>query len=357
MVNLILSAQAPTGFWPSIIQFFNNAFVNYTVAIIMLTLCIKLILLPFDFLNKSVARKNQKVQVELAPELTALQKKYENNKEMLNQKTQELYKKHNVNLGGSCFIMLINLVVTFTVFLTLFSGLNTMATYKLTSQYEQLERTYISVEYSGDYGELTSDQIKAYVETISADAGKTQTANLNVSEKYQDIKDSWLWIGNIWLADSPFAKKIPTFDQYVSNAKLKFETQTEKDNLKYRYETIMNPLAENGANQGVNGYLILTILTIATSLVMQLGTQKGWFRKKRYRKELKNQPTQMNAMLIMLPLLMGYFTLFYNSVFSVYIVVGQIFGLITSPLIDLILDTREEKKQEKANINKGRIVR
>ena len=156
MVNLVnLLATEPTGFWASIITFFSNTFVNYALAILMLTICIKLIMLPFDFLNKRTTRKQQQVQSKIQPELDALQKKYANNKEMLNQKQQELYKKQGLNMGTSCLIMLVNMAITLVVFITLFNGLNTMASYKLQSQYETLEQTYISVEYSGNYADLT----------------------------------------------------------------------------------------------------------------------------------------------------------------------------------------------------------
>lgn len=382
MVNLInLLATQPTGFWPSIIQFFNSAFVNYAVAIIMLTLCIKLIMLPFDYLNKRVARKNQQIQTVIQPELVALQKKYGNNRDVLNQKTQELYKRHNVNMGGSCLIMLINLVFTFVVFLTLFSGLNTMASYKLESKYEQLEQTYISVVYTGDYSALTDDEITSYINQVELES-KVEQANTLVAEKYNEIKDSWLWINNIWMADSPFEKQIPTFDEYVTSARITFQdlkdndgtiiknATTLREEAKQRYETVMNPLSE--VNKGVNGYLILTILTVVSALLMQIGNQKGWFRKKSIRQKMKEQrdlqkrqqqlgqapqTSSMNAMMIIMPLLMGYFTLMYNSVFSLYIVIGQLFGFVTSPLIDLILDIKDEKAMAKQNISKGRIVR
>ncbi|MBR1985115.1 MAG: hypothetical protein IKA31_05170, partial [Clostridia bacterium] len=68
--------------------------------------------------------------------------------------------------------------------------------------------------------------------------------------------------------------------------------------------------------------------------------------------------SSMNMMMIMMPILMGYFTLSYNSIFSLYIVVGQLFGFVTTPLIDYILDIKEEKMVKEANLdNKGRIVK
>lgn len=385
MVNLVnLLATEPTGFWASIITFFSNTFVNYALAILMLTICIKLIMLPFDFLNKRTTRKQQQVQSKIQPELDALQKKYANNKEMLNQKQQELYKKQGLNMGTSCLIMLVNMVITLVVFITLFNGLNAMASYKLQNQYETLEQTYISVEYSGNYADLTTEQIDSIVASINADETKKATANALVEEKYKEVKESFLWINNVWMADSPLQKQIPNFDSYIKTTRTTFEdiknedgtikvsATTLKENAKLRYETIMNPLIDS--NSGVNGYFILTVLTVGISFIMQFGSQKYWFRKKSIRAQYKEQQeilkrkielgqatkpaSSMNMMMIMMPILMGYFTLSYNSIFSLYIVVGQLFGFVTTPLIDYILDIKEEKMVKEANLdNKGRIVK
>ena len=51
MANLIL-ATVPNGFWEKIIFAFNGAVKNYAFAIILITICIKLVLLPLDYLNK-----------------------------------------------------------------------------------------------------------------------------------------------------------------------------------------------------------------------------------------------------------------------------------------------------------------
>ena len=57
-------------------------------------------------------------------------------------------------------------------------------------------------------------------------------------------------------------------------------------------------------------------------------------------------------MLVIMPVIMGLFTLFYNSVFGLYIVVGALFGLITTPLTALLTELLESKmsKKELANV-------
>ena len=57
MADLILLIQRPAGMWEAIISKFSGIFVNYALAIIMLTILIKIVLLPLDYLNKRTTRK------------------------------------------------------------------------------------------------------------------------------------------------------------------------------------------------------------------------------------------------------------------------------------------------------------
>ena len=82
-----LLVEAPTGVWEKIIMAFNSNIANYALAIICMTLVIKLILFPFDFLNRKFTRKSTKMQAEIQPEIDVLKKKYGNNQKELNAKT------------------------------------------------------------------------------------------------------------------------------------------------------------------------------------------------------------------------------------------------------------------------------
>lgn len=350
MVNLgSLLATAPTGFWESIIGAFNNTFLNYALAIIMLTLCIKLILLPTDYLNKYITRKTSRAQAELKPELEAIEKKYGKDPQVKNQKVQELYKKKGVKIGGSCIVTLVTITVSMLVFITLFSGLNKMSAYKITSQYEQLE-----VVYDQNIGSKSEQEIL--------------NANEQVRVKYDEIKDSFLWIKNVWIAESPLKNPIPSFDEYKAIAKSgkigeeykEFSKMSEEElaNAKEKYEAVMGPLREN---QGVNGYFILTIIVAGCTVLMQLVSQGKFSKKKNVMPADPNQGAANKVMLVLMPALMGYICLSTNSVFALYLVASQIFSCATTPLIDLILNKFDKKKEdrqfEEQMKKKGRIVR
>jgi hypothetical protein len=104
------------------------------------------------------------------------------------------------------FVYVYKLGLTLFIFISLFSGLNSMADYKITQQYENLQVAYYNV---ATYEDIDTAEERALID-ISSEADITN-ANLRVKEKYLTIKDSWLWIDNVWLPDSPFSSSIPSF--------------------------------------------------------------------------------------------------------------------------------------------------
>ena len=348
MANLGLFIAPPTGMWEAIISAFSNVFVNYALAIIMLTLVIKIILLPLDYLNKRTTRKTTQMQAVIQPELDVINKKYEKDPAMKNQTTQELYKKHGFNMGGSCLVMFFNLALTLVVFFTLFAGLNNMAAYKITYQYEQLQSVY-----------------QASVSTSPA------YANEQVALKYDEIKDSFLWIDNVWIADSPLKSSIPTFDEYKTIARVTLVdgeykawgdlTEEQLEVAKTEYETIMNPLRE--MKNGVNGYFILAVLIVGSTVLTQLISTKKLFRKKNKDANATEQVTAKTNtfMLILMPAMMGFFAISTNAVFALYLLASQVVAMVSTPLIDLVLDKMDKKKAQQAYdkdlAKKGRIVK
>ena len=83
------------------------------MSIVVFTILVKLILLPLTLKQT----KSMKQMQELNPKLKALQKKYGNDKQKLNEKTMELYRQHNVNpFAGGCLPLLLQLPILFALF-------------------------------------------------------------------------------------------------------------------------------------------------------------------------------------------------------------------------------------------------
>ena len=132
---------------------------NYGWSIVAFTLLIRLLLMPLDAKSRKSMRKTQKLQ----PQIAALQKKYKNDKEKLNQKTMELYRKEKVSPLSGCLPMLISLPILFGMF--------------------------------GAMNILAHEQISSHV-------FQYLTGN-------EPVYQGWLWVHNIWMPDSPFASRVP----------------------------------------------------------------------------------------------------------------------------------------------------
>jgi len=146
-------------FLRSILDGINSVIGNYGWSIIVFTMLIRLVLMPFDAKSRKSMRKMSTVQ----PKLNELQKKYANDKEKLNQKTAELYKKEKINPLSSCLPMLLTMPVLFAMF----------AAMRM----------------------IANEQIATQLFTIIG--GGTPSY------------EPWLWIRNIWMPDSPFAAMVP----------------------------------------------------------------------------------------------------------------------------------------------------
>jgi YidC/Oxa1 family membrane protein insertase len=344
VLNISLLASFLVDMWIGIIGWLNASVANYALAIIVLTLIIKLVLSPLDFFNKKVTRKNAKMQQIIQPQLEKLEKKYGNDKSLYNQKMSELYKQHNYNVVGSCLFMLINLVVTFTVFISLLNGLNTMASRKITSQYANLQQTYHTV-YEQQI-ELGSNQEQA-----------TAAANEAVVIKYQQIQDSFLWINNVWKPDTT-TNSIPTFDEYLALANtVEFEgeqiqvkklTQEQKDTLKAEYELIMNPIRDQIGR--ANGYYILLVLVVGTAVLAQWLSQRKLSLKDKDKNATNPAASTNKIMMFVLPVILGVFALSSNSVFSLYLLTSQIITIAITPIVDLLIDKTEKAQEQKTQL-------
>ena len=137
--------------------------VYWGLAIIVFTILVRLVLTPLDIKSRASMRKTQKLQ----PQLQALQKKYANDKEKLNAKTAELYKKAHVNPLSSC----LPLLLTWPILIAVFGAMRAVANSGMLEQVAQIL------------------------------SGNQENVNL----------ESFLWVKNLWMADNLFANAYPDY--------------------------------------------------------------------------------------------------------------------------------------------------
>jgi len=106
----------------NLLIFFYNLIPGHDlgIAIILLTLTIRLILYPLS--ARSV--KSQKALQSLQPQLDQIKKKYQGDKEKQSRATMQFYKKNKINPLSSCLPLLIQFPVLIAIYRVLRDGIN-----------------------------------------------------------------------------------------------------------------------------------------------------------------------------------------------------------------------------------------
>jgi YidC/Oxa1 family membrane protein insertase len=104
--------EALVGLIRDILALFFTWTGNYGLAIILLTVGVRVLLLPLTF---SQTRSLQKMQ-ELQPELQRLQKKYRNDPQRLNEETMKLWRQHGVSPLGGCLPLLVQMPILLALY-------------------------------------------------------------------------------------------------------------------------------------------------------------------------------------------------------------------------------------------------
>lgn len=102
-----------------VLKFFYAFIGNYGFAIILLTICIKIIFWPLT--QKSY--KSMKGMQKLQPEMKKMREKYGKDKQKLNQEMMSFYKDNKVNPLGGCLPMLIQIPVFFALYRVLLGSI------------------------------------------------------------------------------------------------------------------------------------------------------------------------------------------------------------------------------------------
>ena len=95
-----------------VLNFFYDFIPNYGVAIILLTILVRVVFWPLTRKSTEGMKKMQ----EIAPLMKEVQKKYKDNPQRMQQETMALYREHKVNPMSSCLPMLIQIPVFIALF-------------------------------------------------------------------------------------------------------------------------------------------------------------------------------------------------------------------------------------------------
>ena len=168
---------------------------SVAASVILFTLLLKLVTLPFDFMSRFSMRKNSIKMEQMRPELEKLQQQYANDKALYNQKMMALYKKNGYSMFGACLPTIITLVI----FIIAITGFNAYSSWQNKKYFYDMSIAYNNVLYAGleiddeyikiDDGAIVVDDAKILEkgETFTPD-GKNYEIIITKTDAYFTVK-------------------------------------------------------------------------------------------------------------------------------------------------------------------------
>ena len=145
------------GFLVELIKWLGVISGSIAVAVIIFTIILKAITLPFDFISRAKMRRNSVLMEKMRPELEKLQRQYADNKDLYNQKMMALYKKNGYSMFGSCLPMILSIAL----FIIAINAFNNYSRYENRRYFYEMANSYNNVIYSGLEAD---DEIVKYID-------------------------------------------------------------------------------------------------------------------------------------------------------------------------------------------------
>ncbi len=101
------------------LKWIHSIIPNYGIAIILLTIIVRLLLYPLTHMQNKSMKKMQM----LKPELDKLKAKFKDDKESLNREMMKLWKTHKVNPMGGCFPLILQMPIFFALYRVLYNSI------------------------------------------------------------------------------------------------------------------------------------------------------------------------------------------------------------------------------------------
>lgn len=108
------------------------------IGIILFSLALKFVTLPFDVYQRVSMRKQNLKMKQNQARMEKLQKQYANDKETYNQKVMEMYKESGISMFSSCLPMILSMIIFFVAI----GAFNSYAAYANVNNYNTLVNAY-----------------------------------------------------------------------------------------------------------------------------------------------------------------------------------------------------------------------
>lgn len=185
-----------------------NIVKNYGFAIILFTVIVRLLMAPLSIKQQKGTLK----MVRLKPKIDALNKKYSNNKEKLNQEMMALYQKEHYNPMSGCLPSLIQLPILFGLIGVIYKPLKyilnipqdvisqILSTAGLAENnvYSEINVIEQFVNNNGIFGDIATQYPDAY-EKIVGFSGSFKFLGLDLLGVTNPLSEQGSWASMLWL--------------------------------------------------------------------------------------------------------------------------------------------------------------
>lgn len=173
-----------------ILDFLYNLMNNYGLAIILLSIFLRLILIPITIKQQKSVKKNAVMQEKMKE----IQFKYKNNPEKLNQATMELYKKEKFNPFSGCLSAILQILIILSVFWLVSQPLTYMVKVnnneELKTIYEEYKQKIESQEKTTNYTEIKIiSEIEKDYQSIVAELEKINNQENIENNEIADVEE------------------------------------------------------------------------------------------------------------------------------------------------------------------------
>lgn len=166
-----------------VLNFIYNFVSNYGLAIILFTILVKIILLPISIKQQRTMKKSAKLQEQVK----ALQFKYKNDPQKMNQEMMNLYKSEKMSPLSGCLSTIIQIILLLSIFYLVRSPLTfmrkvsteTLNTYvsQIKEEGKEISSVYPEIDIIREKGQ-TNEDVKINMNFLGLDLSQIPNQNM-----------------------------------------------------------------------------------------------------------------------------------------------------------------------------------
>ena len=193
------------------------------VGIILFSLLLKLVTMPFDVFQRINMRKQNIKMKENQDRMEKLQKQYANDKDKYNQKVMEMYRESGISMMSSCLPMILSLVI----FIVAINAFNAFSSYSNVENYNTMVRAYNEsmLENCAELDENTLTWTVEETKTENQETGVSTVTGMTVTYKVEDPNEYIYY--TVSQAVAPIVDETTGAESYVFDEKYFAEHKTE----------------------------------------------------------------------------------------------------------------------------------